>query len=157
MPKMPKWTSLAICLLVCVGGGWVTGLVTDSSVDTWYPTLVKPSWVPPNFLFPIAWTILYTLMAISLWKVTIAPTHDKSTAYTLFGLQLGLNFIWSFLFFYMHSPLLGLIDIVLMWVAILATMTAFWRHSRLATYLLIPYLAWVSFAFFLNLFIWRHN
>ncbi|MDP1835299.1 MAG: TspO/MBR family protein [Chlamydiales bacterium] len=154
---MPKWTSLALCLIVCVGGGWVTGLVTEDSVTTWYPTLVKPSWTPPNYLFPIAWTILYTLMAIALWKVIIAPTRNKQTAYSLFGLQLVLNFIWSFLFFYLESPGLGLIDIILMWIAIVATMAAFWRHSQVATYLLLPYLAWVSYAFSLNLFIWMHN
>lgn len=152
-----KWNKLLLCVLLCLGGGWLNGLPTEYSVATWYPTLVKPSWTPPNFAFPIAWTILYLLMAVSLWLVWTSPTADKKAAYTAFAIQLFLNFIWSWLFFYLENPILGLMDCTALWIAIVITIACFWRHSRLAGSLLIPYLVWVSYAWCLNLFIWTHN
>ena len=148
---------LFLCLLLCVGGGLLAGLITEESVRTWYPTLVKPAWTPPNFVFPIAWTILYALMGIAVWLVWESPTSHKNTAFSFFGIQLFLNFIWSYLFFYLYNPGLALLDILLMWIAIVVTIWAFWRHSKIASLLLVPYLVWVSYAFTLNWFIWSHN
>lgn len=149
--------ALIACVVLCLGLGWLSGLVTEYSVATWYPTLVKPTWNPPNWVFPIAWTILYTMMGVALWFVWKDDAQNKTAAYTAFGIQLFLNFIWSFLFFYLQSPLLGFIDIVLLWVAIIATIAAFSKHSKIAAYLLIPYLLWVSYAMSLNWFIFIKN
>lgn len=148
---------LGTSLLLCVGGGWLTGLLTESSLSSWYALLKKPAWTPPNFIFPLMWTFLYTLMAISLWLVWMSEKKEKRAAFFLFGFQLFLNFIWSGLFFYLRSPLLGLIDISFLWVAIGATIFIFKRFSFLAASLLIPYFLWTSYALSLNFFIWRLN
>lgn len=148
---------LLLLLVICVGGGWLTGFLTETSVQAWYPSLIKPAWTPPNVVFPIAWTILYICMAVAATLVWASKTGQKAPAFIAFGVQLFLNFIWSFLFFYLENPLLALVDIILLWLAVLITIGIFWRHSRAAAYLLIPYLIWVSYAFCLNLFIWIHN
>lgn len=140
-------------LLLCLGGGWLTGLITQSAVHEWYPRLIKPSGTPPNYVFPIAWTLLYSLMAISLTMLFTSHTKDKAIAYCLFGIQLGLNFLWSWIFFYLRRPDLALFDVIALWIFILLTILAFWRHTHLGSYLLLPYLAWVSYAFYLNFFI----
>lgn len=144
-------------LLLCLGGGWLTGLVTEHGVKNWYPHLLKPYGTPPDIVFPIVWTILYTLMAIALTLLLISPTAKKKIAYTLFGVQLFLNFIWSWLFFYLQRPDLALIDIVFLWFFICLTICFFWRHTRLGSLLLLPYLFWVTYAVYLNVYIWIYN
>ncbi len=151
------WLKFFWCLLLCLGGGWLTGLVTQEGIREWYPHLIKPPGTPPNFVFPVVWTILYTLMAISLTLLWMSPTNNKKWACFFFALQLVLNFIWSWLFFHLQSPGTALIDLSLLWVSILLTLLFFWRHTRLGSLLLIPYLLWVSYAFYLNLFIWYKN
>jgi benzodiazapine receptor len=155
--KYDFYIKLFFSLLICVGGGWLTGIITEESVKTWYPTLQKPAWTPPNIVFPIVWTALYTLMAISLALVWSSDKKNKKYPLGLFAIQLFLNFIWSGLFFYFRSPGLALLDLILLWFAILLTISFFWLYSKTAAYLLIPYLAWVNFAFFLNYYIWSHN
>ncbi len=157
MQPYKKLVSLFLCVFLCVGIGWIGGLFTESSIATWYPTLIKAPWTPPNWTFPVVWTILYFMMGVSLWLVLMAPSHDKIRALNIFGIQLFLNFIWSWLFFYMENPFLGLVDIMLLWIVIVATIKVFSTHSRLAAYLLVPYLIWVTYAFTLNLFIWIYN
>jgi len=152
-----KWFILALCLALCLGIGILEGVATHTSVHTWYTTLIKPSTTPPAWVFPIVWSILYTLMAISLWLVWLSPPDDKTYAYTLFFVQLFLNFLWSWLFFYFRSPQLALIDISFLWVFIIATMMSFYRHSPLAAGLLVPYFLWVSYAIHLNFLIWLKN
>lgn len=135
-------------------GGWLTFL----SVKTWYPQLIKPSWTPPDAAFEPVWTLLYLMMAIAIWLVWKAPTsRPKFFSYALFAIQISLNIIWSGLFFGMQNPGLALIDIAALWIAIAATMAAFWPISRTATYLLVPYLLWVTFATALNAAIWHLN
>lgn len=148
---------LILCLLICIGGGWISGLFSNQSTEQWYPTLIKSPLTPPNFVFPIAWTILYFMMGIALYLVWSAPEKIKKIPLLLFAIQLFFNFIWSFIFFYLQKPGLALFDIALLWISLLGTIFAFFRISKLASYLLIPYLAWVSFAFYLNLFIWMKN
>jgi tryptophan-rich sensory protein len=148
---------LFACLLLCLGGGWFTGLLTQNGVKNWYPHLIKPQGTPPDIVFPIVWTVLYILMAISLTLLWTSRTAQKKGAFWLFGIQLFLNFIWSWLFFYLQRPGFALIDIILLWIAILLTIICFWRHTRYGSYLLLPYLAWVTYAFYLNLFIWINN
>lgn len=152
-----SWGKLAISIFCCLAIGWLGGLATESSVNTWYPTLNKPLETPPKFVFPIVWTFLYILMGISFWLVWMAPSKDKYAAFLIFALQLILNFLWSWMFFYLRSPILGLIDVSALWMAIFATIVIFWRHSKWAAYLLIPYLLWVSYAACLNAFIWLNN
>lgn len=146
-----------ICLLICLGGGWLNGLSTEASIENWYPRLYKPSWTPPNITFPIVWTILYALMALSLALVWTSRTSGKKLAITFFAIQLFLNFLWSWLFFYFKKPGYALVDVILLWFAIAITIDLFWKHSRWGACILIPYLVWVSFAFYLNLYIWSHN
>lgn len=152
-----KWGKLLICLAVCLFIGTFEGIATHHSVSNWYQTLVKPSGTPPNWVFPVVWTILYTMIGFAWWLVWIAPGHDKRLAFSLFALQLFLNFLWSWLFFYLENPLLGMLDIVMLWLAIIATIIAFKRHSPVAAVLLIPYLLWVTYAARLNFLIWLNN
>jgi translocator protein len=152
-----RYLKLFLCLVICVGGGWLSGLFTEHGLKYWYPHLVKSSLTPPSLAFPITWTILYILMGISLYLIWTTPKKNKKLAITFFVVQLFFNFIWSFIFFYAQKTGIALVDIVCLWIAILATMVLFYRISKPATYILIPYLAWVSFAFYLNLFIWMHN
>lgn len=146
-----------LCLLLCLGGGWLTGWVTEQGIKEWYPSLIKASGTPPNIVFPIVWTILYIFMAIALTLLWVSKTTKKKTAVLLFGIQLLLNFSWSWLFFYLEQVGLALVDITLLWICIFLTVICFWKHTRYGSYLLLPYLAWVSYALYLNLFIWMYN
>lgn len=147
-------TFIALALAV----GAIGGLATASSVTSWYPTLAKPAFNPPNAVFGPVWTTLYILMAIAAWRVWRTPASlQRRTALALYGLQLALNLAWSLLFFGLRSPALALAEIVVLWLAITATIAAFARLDRLAALMLAPYLAWVSFASVLNFEIWRLN
>jgi tryptophan-rich sensory protein len=136
----------------------VSSIFTVSSIPTWYAALAKPSFNPPNQLFGPVWTLLYTLMAIAAWLVWRRPDSSLRRAGLLwFGMQLGLNFLWSFVFFWAHQIGLALMEIALLWVGILATMLIFFRLGKAAGWMFAPYLAWVSFAAVLNFAIWRLN
>lgn len=124
----------------------------------WYAQLRKPSWNPPSWLFGPVWTALYTMMAISAWLVwRRGGFAANARPLGLFAVQLVFNALWSWLFFGLKNPALALIDIVLLWVAIAATLAAFYRVHRVAGWLLVPYLAWVSFATVLNATLWLLN
>ena len=124
----------------------------------WYAQLRKPSWNPPSWLFGPVWTALYTMMAISAWLVwRRGGFAANARSLGLFAVQLVFNALWSWLFFGLKNPALALIDIVLLWVAIAATLAAFYRVHRVAGWLLVPYLAWVSFATVLNATLWLLN
>ena len=136
-----------ICLAIqIIGGYWTKG-----TVSTWYPTLIKPSWTPPDCVFGPVWSCLYLMIAISGWLIYKAKSsHKKDITLILYASQLGLNFIWTFLFFSLRSPILGLIDIVLLCVLISLTIIYAWQVRRLASLLLVPYLIWVMYATTLN-------
>ncbi len=124
----------------------------------WYESLAKPDWNPPNWVFAPVWTLLYLMMATAAWRVTIkAPAGSRRKPVLVFVLQLLLNGMWSWLFFGLKSPGLAFADIVALWVVLSITVITFWRADRLAGLLLLPYLAWVSFALALNLAIWQLN
>ena len=148
-----------IAVVICQAVGIASGLLTQNEMSTWFSTLNKPSWNPPAYLFAPVWTTLYFLMGVSLWLVwkCNAPETQKLRAELTFALQLFLNFMWSILFFKCHSPLLALFDIFLMIIVILMTIGRFARISRLAAWLLVPYLMWVCFATVLNYRIWAMN
>lgn len=151
-----QWIVLAALLLLCLAVGAGAGWATSQSVSDWYPTLAKPWWNPPNWLFGPVWTALYILMAVAAWLVWKTP-RDTTGAMILFFSQLVLNFAWSFLFFGARSPWLGLLGIIFLWLALAATTWAFFNARRTAGLLMLPYLAWVSFAGLLNFTIWQIN
>lgn len=158
---------LVLWVGLCLAVGWTGALVTAPALAQWYPALAKPAWTPPDAAFPIVWTALYVAMGVAAWLVWRridggAPTvgaapHRRWTPLVLFLVQLALNALWSVLFFGLRSPGLGLIDIVLLMIAIVATMIAFRPVSVAAAALLVPYLLWVAYAGALNLAIWRMN
>lgn len=155
---MPKnILKLLLCLLLCVGGGWVSGLFTKAGLHVWYPTLLKSQLTPPPITFPIVWTFLYLLMGIAFYIILSSSARSRNLALYVFGLQLFFNFMWSFIFFYKQELWLALLDITLLWLFLLGTILLFFRLSKLAAGLLIPYFVWVSFAFYLNFFIAVHN
>lgn len=135
------------------------GLVTRPAIPTWYASLAKPGFTPPNWVFAPVWTALYALMAVALWRVLGQPkdTPGRRAAIIAFFVQLALNSLWSFTFFGGQSPGAGLLVIAALIVAILVTMRAFWLLDRTAALLLAPYLAWVLYATALNTAIWRLN
>ena len=134
-------------------------LVTRPNIPTWYAGLVKPAFTPPNWLFPLAWTVLYAMMALALWRILALPRNrpGRRAAVAAFFAQLALNGLWSFAFFGAQSPLAGLVVIAALIAAILATMRLFGGLDRTAALLLAPYLAWVAYAALLNGAIWRLN
>ena len=141
-------TSVAICELV----GIISVPFTMASIPTWYATLNKPSFSPPNWIFGPVWTTLYLMMGVALYLVWMKGLKNKKVkgALIVFGVQLLFNFLWSILFFGLHSPLLALINIILLLYAIVMTIVKFNRISKSASYLLLPYLFWASFATILN-------
>jgi translocator protein len=144
---------VAICFLAAAIGSWFTA----GSVKTWYPTLLKPG-TPPAWLFGPVWTTLYLLMGTAAWLVWRQRSEaDVTPALALFFAQLALNATWSFLFFGLHRPGLALLEILALLAGIIATMATFALLSRLAFWLMAPYVAWVSYATFLNFGIWRLN
>jgi benzodiazapine receptor len=145
---------LALCFLAA----FVGSSATFGGLREWYPTLNKPSFNPPNWIFGPVWSTLYTLMAISAWLVWRERGFSRGAwPLGLFLVQLVLNALWSIVFFGMRNPGAAFAELVLFWVAIAATMAAFFPIKRLAGVLLVPYLAWVSFAGVLNFMIWRLN
>ena len=149
---------LLALLALCLGVGAFGSYATLPEIPTWYATLNKPSFNPPNWLFGPVWTTLYVLMATAAWLVwRAAGWIGARGALALFFLQLALNLLWSFLFFAWHRIGLAAIEVLAMLAAIVATALAFRRHSRAAALLLLPYLAWVTFASILNVTFWRLN
>ena len=150
-----------ISVTVCVLVGFLSGFATQSSVKTWFPTLVKPFFNPPAWVFAPVWTILYILMGLSfaiVWSNTnVKNEKNIKKAMLLFGIQLVLNALWSILFFGLCNPFLAFIEILLLWLLIFETIKAFGKIDTLAAKLLYPYLAWVSFATILNGSIWYLN
>jgi tryptophan-rich sensory protein len=144
-----SWLKLALCIIVSLLAGVIGGLFTKTDAGSWYSTIVKPSFNPPNWLFGPVWTLLYILMGISLYLAIIHGAKKK--AKILFGTQLALNTLWSIIFFGMENPLLAFICIIILWIAILLTIVEFWKTSKTAVYLLMPYILWVTFASALNL------
>ena len=148
---------IAVAVPLVVGG--LSGFATSGGVATWYPTLIKPSFNPPAWVFGPTWTLLYIMMGVAaylVWREGSA-TPGVQAALTLFVVQIALNGLWSVLFFGMQQPGWALVEILALWLAILATMVLFWRVVPLAGMLLLPYLAWVSFATVLNGALWWLN
>lgn len=154
----PFW-KLVIAVVICEATGIVSGLLSQSGMSPWFDTLDKPSWNPPGYVFGPVWTFLYLLMGTALWLIwkSDAPEPQKKSAELSFAIQLFLNFWWSIIFFKFHSPALAFAEIMLLLITILITIFRFAPISRLAAWLLVPYVAWVSFASILNYTIWMLN
>lgn len=148
---------LIISILICLLAGFIGSFFTTPAITTWYTTLQKPSFAPPNWVFFPVWTSLFMMMGVSLFLIWKKEDKKVKTALYIFAAQLVLNAFWSVAFFGLKSPLMGLIEIIILWIAILATILSFMKISRTASYLLIPYILWVSFAAILNFSIWKLN
>lgn len=151
-----RWSSLGkilIAIAVCQLAGAIGSLFTFSAIPNWYAALNKPFFSPPNYVFGPVWTLLYFLMGVSLYLIWVSKNNHRKKALKIFFIQLTLNALWSIIFFGLKSPLLALLDIIALWISIILTIKAFSKISSAAAGLLIPYIAWVSFASLLNLFI----
>lgn len=148
---------IAISIPLIVGA--ISGFFTVTGVESWYQTIQKPSWNPPNWIFGPVWTALYIMMGIALFLVWKEDTSEelKKIALVLFAVQLILNFFWSFIFFNQQQPGWALVEIIAMWLFILLTIFAFAQVNKTAAWLLVPYISWVSFATILNYTIWQLN
>ncbi|MEC9368660.1 MAG: TspO/MBR family protein [Pseudomonadota bacterium] len=145
-------TSLVAFLALCAGAA-ATGVFFRPG--NWYKTLDKPSWTPPDWLFGPVWTVLYIMIAVAGWIVW--SNARTSPAMTVWFVQLGLNAVWSFLFFGLHLTGLALLDIGLMWLASAAFAVMVWPFQPVAAWLFVPYLGWLAYAFALNFAIWQRN
>ena len=146
-------------ILLCNCAGLLGALATSTGQDSWYATLIKPSFNPPSWLFGPVWTLLYVLMGISLFLVIMEGKKGRNIRIPLilFAVQLILNTLWSFAFFGLESPLYGLLVIIPLWVFIFATIVTFYPIRKAAAWLLVPYIAWVSFATILNYALYSLN
>lgn len=150
---------LVLAIVICQMAGVLGSVFTSSSVSTWYPTLIKPSFTPPGGFIGTVWIVLFTLMGIALFLVWREGNGgpEKKMALGVFAVQLVVNVLWSWAFFGLQSPLAGIVVIAVLWLLILQCIVRFWPISKNAALLLVPYILWVSFAAFLNFTIWRLN
>jgi len=158
MSRTRQAVGLVVFVAICLGAAAIGAMATTPEIDGWYRALAKPAWNPPAWVFGPVWTTLYILMAIAAWLVwKQAGLRAAAVPLMWFAIQLAFNIAWSWIFFRWHQPGWAFAEILVLWAAIAATMAAFFRRSRIAGWLLSPYLAWVSFASFLNFTIWRLN
>jgi tryptophan-rich sensory protein len=153
-----KAVTLQVLWFVLVAITAAVGAAASVEAQSFYAELLQPGWAPPPWLFGPVWTALYVMMAVSVWMVSRVPAGPARFAALAFFLgQLALNGLWSWLFFAWRLGGAAFIDIVVLWILIVATIVCFWRIRRLAAWLLVPYLLWVTFAGFLNLHLWQGN
>lgn len=146
---MNKYLKIIYCVAICLAVGYLSSIVTQSSIKTWYPTIEKPSFNPPNWVFAPVWTMLFIMMGIAagmVWNKLESNKELVKKGLLFFTVQLLLNALWSYLFFGLNNILLALIEIILLWLIIYETYLIFKQIDKRASYLLIPYLAWVGFA-----------
>jgi benzodiazapine receptor len=157
--RMIKFVKLAAAVLVCQAAGLIGSVFTVSGITTWYASINKPVFNPPNWIFAPVWTTLFLLMGVAaylVWEKGLG-NRDVRFALSVFGAQLALNVLWSLIFFGLQNPFYAFIEILFLWVAIALAILRFSGISRNAALLMVPYIAWVSFAAFLNYHIWMLN
>ncbi len=157
---MNKYFKILIMVATCLAVGYLSSYATRSGNEEWFPTLVKPSFNPPAWVFSPVWSTLYIMMGIAaglVWDQIDAKRELVRKALLFFAVQLALNGLWSILFFGLRNPLLALIEIIILWLMIYETYVQFGKINRVSGYLFIPYLLWVSFATVLNASIWWLN
>jgi tryptophan-rich sensory protein len=153
-----EWFKLVVSIVMCQLAGIVGSLFTVKSIPTWYAALNKPSFNPPNRIFGPVWIFLYILMGISFYLIWInSDSGNFGLLLSLFIFQLVLNSFWTIIFFGLKSPGFAFVEIVVLWVAILVCIILFFQVSKISSFLLIPYLLWVTFAAILNFAIWKLN
>ena len=153
---LKKIITYAVSIAVALGVGSLSALITSGSIDI-YSSVEAPPLSPPAIVFPIVWTILFTLMGISAARVYIANDYKWNSALTVYIIQLAVNFAWSIIFFNMRAFLFAFIWLILLWVLIIVMIKGFYKYDKLAAYLQIPYLLWVTFAGYLNFGIYYLN
>lgn len=154
-----RWVRVAIAIGICELAGIIGSVFTASAIPSWYVILERPAFAPPNWVFGPVWTTLYAMMGVSLYLVWQQLSQGKPAkkALYVFGVQLLLNTAWSIIFFGLQSPGAAFVEIIFLWLSIALTILLFWQFSKTAALLLVPYIAWVSFAAFLNYTIWMLN
>ncbi|WP_026986565.1 TspO/MBR family protein [Fodinicurvata fenggangensis] len=153
-----NWLVLVGFLVLTLAVGQIGSLPTRAALESWYSNLTKPAFTPPDLAFPIVWTLIYIMMAVAAWLVWCRGGWRRTRgALGLWGLQLALNLLWTFLFFGLRSPGLALLEAIILLLVLAATLVAFDRHSRAAAWLLVPYLLWTGYAIALTFEIWRLN
>lgn len=158
MNNRARWGSLLVFIAGCLGAGGLGAIATTPEIEGWYKTIEKPSWNPPDSVFGPVWSTLFVMMGVAAWIVWKREGFKAAKMpLSLFAVQLGLNIAWSWIFFGLHQPGWAFLEIVILWLAISATTVSFYGRSKLAGTLMVPYLAWVSFASVLNFTIWRLN
>ena len=158
MKSTNRIIGLILSISICLGAGGLGAIATTPEIDGWYKTLLKPSWNPPAAVFGPVWTTLFIMMGVAVWLVWKKPGfRTAKLAMAMFAFQLALNVAWSWIFFRLHEPGWAFVEIVTLWLSIAATAALFLKHRKLAGLLMLPYLAWVSFASVLNFTLWRLN
>ena len=150
--------ALIVIIILCFSVAALGSIFTNKSLKIWYTTIKKPSWNPPNKIFGPVWSALYLMMAVAGWLVwERSLSKNINVPMALFFIQLGLNVLWSVVFFGLCSPGWAFVEVIILWVFIILTMISFWAIHWLAGVLFLPYFLWVSFAAFLNYTIWKLN
>jgi len=144
------FAKISVCIGICLALGLLSGFSTADSINSWYRFINKPAWNPPNWIFGPMWTLLYILMGIAVALVWHTQHQNKKTALTFFIIQFVFNIAWSFIFFTLHAIGWAFAEIVIMLILIVFTTASFYKISKTAAWLMLPYLAWVSFATVLN-------
>ncbi|MDD2680951.1 MAG: tryptophan-rich sensory protein [Patescibacteria group bacterium] len=159
MIKIKSWLLLVISLAISLSVGTLGSVFTETGPGTWYDSLLKPWFNPPNWIFAPVWTLLFILMGVALFLVWRHGWKDilVRKGVNMFFIQLAFNLLWSYFFFGLNNPRLAFLEIIALWLAIAALMINFYRVDKRAAWLLWPYLTWVSFAAFLNFSIWQLN
>ncbi len=146
-----NWLATSASIALALTAGAVGSVFTARSIRNWYPGLAKPPWNPPSWVFGPVWTVLYVLMGVSAALVWSQPeSMVRTAALAVYAVQLALNALWSYLFFGLRRPMTGFVGLVALWIGVVATAVLSWRVSSWAGWLLVPYVAWVSFAGVLN-------
>ncbi|HKM35504.1 MAG TPA: TspO/MBR family protein [Lachnospiraceae bacterium] len=153
--KRIQWEPLIVSLLISLGAGALASILTADSMKQ-YMQMYKPPLSPPGVIFPIVWTILFTLMGIASYLIYLSPSEDKKPALTVYLIQLVVNVLWSVIFFRFDAYLLAFAWLVFLWYLIFITIKQFYPINKTAAILMLPYLAWVTFAGYLNLAIAIH-
>lgn len=146
-----------ISILICFAVGMIASYFQEDSIKTWYPFLNKPKLTPPNIVFPIAWSIIYFCIGLSIGLIIISDVIKKKWFIWLFAIQLFFNFAWSILFFYFRSPLLGLVDILILDILVTIYTVKSFNVKRISSILFFPYIVWIYFATYLNGYILMYN
>jgi translocator protein len=155
---MKKWAKIVLSILICQMAGIIGSVFTMPKIASWYTTLQMPWFTPPNWVFGPVWITLFTLMGISLYMIWEKKSDKRfRTSMYIFGAQFFVNIFWNFLFFGLESPMLGLVSIVILWALIALTIEEFYRISKKAGLILLPYIIWVSIATALNFYVFILN